>query len=294
VSRAHYLAHLASFGAADLHPMGRAGTRRLSAALRAGPRDRVLELGCGTGQTMVRMASSGASRVVGVDVMDEMLRVARARLRLAGLGARARLLRADGAVGLPFADATFDRALAESVLGFQPPGAARALFAEIFRVLKSGGRFVANEAVWKPGTPLETASSLHASEESDFGLGQACAAGWSIAEWSRCAREAGFAVESSERLGASPSGTASDARGGLIGRWRAKVASRVVTLFYATRGLLSGELRRERLEYRARLARHEQDGMHVEARLLVLVKPADDREMAGARSAALSAAGDGR
>jgi ubiquinone/menaquinone biosynthesis C-methylase UbiE len=54
----------------------------------------VLELGCGTGRLALPLMKSGA-RVVGVDRSDAMLSRARLKARRAGLGRRARFVRAD-------------------------------------------------------------------------------------------------------------------------------------------------------------------------------------------------------
>ena len=57
------------------------------AALQVGPRDRVLDIGCGAGQSTreaARAATEGS--VVGVDISEEMLQVARRRSAEEGLG----------------------------------------------------------------------------------------------------------------------------------------------------------------------------------------------------------------
>ncbi len=67
---------------------------------------RVLDAGCGTGALTFRLSRQVGSsgRAVGIDVSDQMLRVARRRTQRQG---RADFLRAS-VLTLPFADATFD------------------------------------------------------------------------------------------------------------------------------------------------------------------------------------------
>jgi SAM-dependent methyltransferase len=241
-----------------------------------GPGQRVLEIGCGTGQTLARLASSHRVTLVGVDRMPRMLETARCRISLGGLAGRVSLVRAD-AERLPFGEASFDRVYMESVLGFQPPDRARLLLAEVRRVLRPPGRFVANEAVWRAGTSPETVASIHGSSVNDFGLAQATAAGWTLEEWTRCMRESGFVVRASEPLRRAESVDPGERpwRGGLR-RLRAMVASRCISVVYRARASLTPELARQRREFGRRLARHRNDGRHIEAYLFVL-EPADGK-----------------
>src|SRR5207249_7452994 len=124
---------------------------------------RVLDVGCGTGETIVRLARYQQARLDGVDVLADMLRVARLRLRLVGLRGRTRLYRVIPGERFPFPDATYDRIYTESVLGIQDEAGAAAMLGEIFRVLKPGGRYVANEAIWRTGVPAERVASVNAA-----------------------------------------------------------------------------------------------------------------------------------
>lgn len=101
---------------------------RLAAGVRA------LELGCGTGVFLERVAASGA-RLRGLDLSQELL--ARARARLAG---RANVrLDCGNAEQMPYADASFDVVYGSSVLHHLHLEAA---LAEALRVLRPGGRVV--------------------------------------------------------------------------------------------------------------------------------------------------------
>jgi ubiquinone/menaquinone biosynthesis C-methylase UbiE len=101
------------------------------------PGEGVLDVGAGTGRYAVAAARRG-SRVVGVDSSAAMLAIARSR----AAGRSIELVRADAA-RLPFADASFDAALAVTSLCFttDPAGALR----EIARVVKPDGRLVLGE-----------------------------------------------------------------------------------------------------------------------------------------------------
>ena len=99
--------------------------------LAAQPSEHVLDLGCGDGQLTQRIVATGAS-MVGVDASPEMVAAARTR----GIAAEEA-----SAESLPYADATFDAVFSNAVLHWVRD--QDAMMAEVHRVLKPGGRFVA-------------------------------------------------------------------------------------------------------------------------------------------------------
>jgi demethylmenaquinone methyltransferase / 2-methoxy-6-polyprenyl-1,4-benzoquinol methylase len=104
--------------------------RRTAAALQRPPRDRVLDLGCGTGRLGVLLADRHT--VTGVDVSGAMLREARHRY------ARRVSLVQGSAFRLPFADASFGGAVSAFVL--RNLGDLPVAFGELARVVSPGGR----------------------------------------------------------------------------------------------------------------------------------------------------------
>jgi demethylmenaquinone methyltransferase/2-methoxy-6-polyprenyl-1,4-benzoquinol methylase len=100
----------------------------------------VLDLCTGTADLAVASATAqpGAARVVGIDFSAEMLRFGRAKLEGRGLAGRIRLVQAD-AMRIPLAAASVDAAtVAFGIRNIERPADA---FADIFRVLRPGGRF---------------------------------------------------------------------------------------------------------------------------------------------------------
>ena len=101
----------------------------------------VLDAGCAAGEHSAWLVEHGA-RVVALDGSDAMVRLARRRLDgLAdGPNGGARVLRADLAEPLPFADDAFDVVLSSLTLHYlaEWSGPLR----ELARVLRDGGRFV--------------------------------------------------------------------------------------------------------------------------------------------------------
>lgn len=91
----------------------------------------ILDLGCGDGQLTQRVAATGA-QVLGVDASAEMIAAARER------GIEAELANAES---LPFRDAAFDAVFSNAALHWVRN--QDAMLAQVHRVLKPGGRFVA-------------------------------------------------------------------------------------------------------------------------------------------------------
>ena len=95
------------------------------------PGERILDLGCGNGELAGKIAALGAL-VTGVDASAEMAAAARARGVNATVG---------NAESLPLADNEFDAVFSNAALHWVRN--QDAMMAEVHRVLRSGGRFVA-------------------------------------------------------------------------------------------------------------------------------------------------------
>jgi len=258
----HYLKYLADIGSTNLHAAAAVGTERLRSALKLQQGQRLLEIGCGTGSTMVKFALESAVNVDGVDVLEQMLRVARLRLRLSRL--KNPLVRADATVGLPFRDETYDAVFSESVLGIQPTASADTFLHEVSRVLKVGGRFVANEGVWKVGTLKETVAAINQSCIEDFGFAFASSAGWSTEDWAVRMSRAGLTVVRIEELDLHASGEVPRSSTGYF--------SRLATVAFRVKATLNPRMLGRRHHYQKLLEKHREDHRHIEAKLFVATK----------------------
>ena len=136
--------------AEQLLPVAGVVVRR--AALRPG--ERVLDLGCGTGNAALLAAAQGA-RVTGVDPAPRLLEVA--RTRAASEGREVEFLPGDAA-SIPLDDATVDVVLSVFAVIFAPDAGAAA--EEMARVLASGGRIVLS--AWIPGGAMSEMNGLAA------------------------------------------------------------------------------------------------------------------------------------
>jgi ubiquinone/menaquinone biosynthesis C-methylase UbiE len=145
--------------------------------------ERVLDLGCGAGyetmQAAILVGNQGTA--VGLDLTPEML--AQARQNASEKGLDNTYFVNSSIEHLPFDNNTFDAIISNCVINHAPD--KNQVYREIFRVLKSGGRFVVSDAVSKEDLPE------HIKNDPDQ---WAACFGGAITEtnYLQCIREAGF------------------------------------------------------------------------------------------------------
>ena len=146
--------------------------------------ERVLDLGCGAGSETIQAAVlvGDEGEAVGLDLTPEMLDMARRNALEKGFGNTSFL---SGTIEqLPFEDKNFDAILSNCVINHAPD--KKKVYQEIFRVLKTGGRFVVSDAVSKEDLPDYI--------KNDPDQWAACFGGAITEEkYLECIREAGFA-----------------------------------------------------------------------------------------------------
>ncbi|MDD3718817.1 MAG: class I SAM-dependent methyltransferase [Actinomycetota bacterium] len=111
----------------------------------AGGGARVLDLGCGTGNIIALLRERfPRAALYGVDPAGKMVELAADRFREEPL---VQIWEGEG-TGIPFGDAYFDYVVSNLALHHVLPDRRHACAAEIFRVLKPGGRLVYSDLFW--------------------------------------------------------------------------------------------------------------------------------------------------
>ena len=141
--------------------------RRLLDRLEPKPGERILELGCGHGRTLRRVAARTAPGLAaGVDPSEVMLRVARRHLRSAIKAGQASVEGGD-ASAIPHEDESFDKAFSVHTLYFWPDLGAG--LRELRRVLRAGGELLlgfhdGSDPSLRAALP-DSVYTLHSTEE---------------------------------------------------------------------------------------------------------------------------------
>ncbi len=145
----------------------RADIRRLGISAAS----RVLDLGCGPGGPLVFLIGACACAGTGIDVSETAIIAARSRAAAAGLESKLTLLQADLNQSLPLSDGSFDVVISLDVILHAADRLA--VFREVARVLKAGGRFLFTDA----GVLAGPISSEEVAARSVHGSVQLCPAG---------------------------------------------------------------------------------------------------------------------
>ena len=165
---------------------------RFRAAVKVGPRDSVLDIGCGAGQSTreaARAASDGS--VLGVDTSEEMLEVARRRCAEEGL--RNVAFELADAQDHAFPAAHFDLCISRfGVMFFADPVAA---FANIARAMRPDARLVF--MVWQAQERNEWSTAIQRALAPENAASASAGAAFSLGDRSATTRllaAAGFAT----------------------------------------------------------------------------------------------------
>lgn len=142
-----YLDFLSKFGIGGAHPGGITLTKKIFEPEKINSTTHILDVGCGTGQTAAFLSSQYGAKVTGLDVNPIMIEKAKERMTKHRLPVK--IIQAS-IEQCPLQESSFDFILSESVLLFvDKPKALR----EVFRLLKIGGKLIANELTLRKQLP---------------------------------------------------------------------------------------------------------------------------------------------
>jgi phosphoethanolamine N-methyltransferase len=130
------------WGEGFLSPGGPEETARILEGTDLSGKD-VMDIGCGIGGIdVILLRDHGAATVTGIDIEEPLVRRARERAERAGLADRM-LIELVEPGPFPFADESFDAVFSKDSMIHIPD--KKALFAEVLRVLRAGGIFLASD-----------------------------------------------------------------------------------------------------------------------------------------------------
>jgi len=140
----------------SLHPGELGLTKRVIEIARIS-KGKVLDIACGLGTSARFIIENYICDVVGIDLSAKLIKMAKKGVAKEPFTGRAEFVIGD-AEFLPYIDSCFDVVICESGLSlFSDKSKA---LREIYRILKSGGRFVATNMVLKRDIPAELRNTL--------------------------------------------------------------------------------------------------------------------------------------
>ena len=132
-------------GFSKLHPGGKYATEKLAKLLNIDSRKKVLDIGCGPGETAIYLAKKFGCHVTGIDIMPEMIEQAKENARSHKVDHLTRFETVDAMTPF-FPDDSFDVAIFQAVLIF---GDKQKMLNFAYNSLTDKGQVGAIELTWR-------------------------------------------------------------------------------------------------------------------------------------------------
>lgn len=180
------LHYFSKINAQYLHANGEFATKFLIQKLDCQPNTKILEIGFGTGTTLLYLFSIYRNtRFYGLEQSHSMYKKAGERFRFCCVNEHIELSLMTEKNKLPFENNTFDKIYVESVLAIQEGNDLQFMVKEIGRVLKPNGTLVINETIWLDKTPLAEIKRINAFGKQAFGIIQSSEVVPYLADWQK-------------------------------------------------------------------------------------------------------------
>tara|TARA_R110002049_G_scaffold252877_8_gene428204 strand:- start:2269 stop:3093 length:825 start_codon:yes stop_codon:yes gene_type:complete len=181
--------------ASHIHARGKVSTNKIIELLEAREDERILEIGFGTGTTLVQMVTHYKAEFWGYETSKVMYQKALKRVRFCKAHEKINLILIENKNHFPVPDNTFDRVYAESIIAIQEDIDFLNLLCEIKRVLKPNGVLLFNETIWMDTTNRSKAQKINSECKKSFGIIQANHDYLHIADWKNLLTKIGFRPE---------------------------------------------------------------------------------------------------
>ncbi len=240
MSSPNILDHYGKLRAGFLHSYGEAATELLIERLDVQAKENILEIGFGTGATLVKIASRFPNaNYFGIELSKQMLESAEARIKLCSLR-NIQLRNINSVEQLTVFKTKMDKIYIESVLGIQEDDELKKMILKISEQLKSNGKLVVNETIWMEDTPKEEIDRINNACKNVFGIIQSNGKYHTARKWNELFVDCGFKIISSEEI--------------LPGKEKQKLNSKewlsaMYTKFGKLKGKLDGKLNSEIKEF---------------------------------------------
>jgi len=167
----------------------------LASRLGLKPGMKALDVGCGVGGPMMEIARFSRANVVGINNNAYQITRGEKHVKAAGLSSLCSFVKGDF-MHMPFADETFDAIYAIEAICHAPDKTA--MYAELFRVLKPGGRFACYE--WCLTKSFDFKDPVHLKIKADIEVGDGLPDIDTTDQVLDSIRKSGFEIEEHEDL----------------------------------------------------------------------------------------------
>jgi ubiquinone/menaquinone biosynthesis C-methylase UbiE len=189
---------LERFGKANtafLHARGWISTKFLIQKLDCQANERILEIGFGTGATLVELASRNKrSSFFGIEAHQLMYEKAVDRIRFCGLSKKIECSLNTNISKLPFPDSSFDKVYCESVLAILQGNDLPNTLQEVNRILKPEGILLFNETIWVSNASKEMINEINTLCKLNYGIIQSSSDFPYVQDWKRLLQSSGFEI----------------------------------------------------------------------------------------------------